>query len=103
MSLLDDIRAKIALEEFIFSQHAVDQSIVRHITVAECREVIAAGEIIEDYPHDKYGPSCLLFGMTEGSRPLHVQCSYPYRPAVIIITLYEPDPNRWINFKQRKS
>lgn len=102
MPLLGDIRAKIALGEFIFSQHAVDQSIVRHISVEECHEAIAAGEIIEDYPHDKYGPSCLIFGMTKGSRPLHVQCSYPHRPAIIIITLYEPDPNRWIGLKQRK-
>jgi len=29
---------------------AVDQSIVRHISVQECREAIASGEIIEDYP-----------------------------------------------------
>ncbi len=45
MSVLHDIRAKIALEEFIFSQHAVDQSIVRRISVEECREAIAVGEI----------------------------------------------------------
>lgn len=53
MPLLHDIQAKIMLGEFIFSQHAVDQSIVRHISMQECREEIAAGEIIEDYPYDK--------------------------------------------------
>jgi hypothetical protein len=45
MSVLHDIRAKVALEEFIFSQHAVDQSIVRRMSVGEGREAIAAGEI----------------------------------------------------------
>jgi hypothetical protein len=102
MALIDDIRTKIAHGEFEFSQHAVGQSIVRHISVQECREAIAAGEIIEDYPNDKYGPSCLLFGRTATGRPLHVQCTYPYRPKVMIITLYEPDPNRWIDFRQRQ-
>lgn len=60
-----------------------------------------AGEVIEEYPNDKYGPSCLIFGFTIANRPLHVQCSYPSRPLVKIITLYEPDPKIWINFKLR--
>ena len=50
--------------------------------------------IIEDYPDDKYGPSCLIFVMTAERRPIHIQCSYPSRPIVKIITLYEPDPIR---------
>jgi anti-sigma28 factor (negative regulator of flagellin synthesis) len=58
MAMIDDIRKKIARGQFEFSQHAVDQSIVRHISVQELREAIAVGEVIEDYPDDKYGPSC---------------------------------------------
>jgi hypothetical protein len=48
MAIIDDIRAKIADGQFEFSYHAVDQSIVRHISVQELREAIAVGEIIED-------------------------------------------------------
>ena len=103
MASIDDIREKIARGQFEFSQHAVDQSIVRHISVQELREAIAIGEVIEDYPSDKYGPSCLVFGVTLASRPLHIQCSYPSRPVVKIITLYEPDPQRWVNFKVRRT
>src|SRR5438132_7669463 len=99
MASIDDIRDKIAGGQFEYSQHAVDQSIVRHISVKELREAIAAGEVIEDYPTDKYGPSCLVFGVTLTGCPLHVQCSYPSRPLVKIITLYEPDPQRWGDFK----
>ena len=102
MAIIDDIRAKIAGDQFEFSQHAVDQSIVRHISVQELREAIAVGEVIEDYPTDKYGPSCLVFGVTLAGRPLHIQCSYPSRPVVKIITLYEPDPQRWVDFKVRR-
>ncbi len=100
--MITDIRAKIASGQFEFSQHAVDQSIIRHISVQEVREAIANGQIIEDYPRDKYGPSCLVFGRTLSNRPLHIQCSYPSRPLIKIITLYEPDPKRWINFRIRR-
>lgn len=103
MNLIDGIRAKVALDQFEFSQHAVDQSIVREISVNEIREAIAVGEVIENYPEDKYGPSCLILGFTETDRPLHVQCSYSSRPLVKIITVYQPDPQLWIEYRKRRS
>ena len=75
---------------------------MRHISVQERREAMAIGEVIEDYPADKYGPSCLVFGFTLARRPLHIQCSDPSRPLVKLITLYEPDPRRWVDFKVRR-
>lgn len=100
--MIDEIRAKIADGVFEFSRHAVDQSLLRRVSVQELREAFEAGEIIEDYPNDKYGPSCLIFGLTAAHRPLHVQCSYPSRPLLKIITLYEPDENLWVGDKVRK-
>ena len=101
MLRIDNIRKKIERGLFEFSKHAVDQSIIRRISVQNVREVISNGTIIEDYPEDKYGPSCLIFGMTVVGRPIHIQCSYPSRFIIKIITLYEPDPVRWIDFKKR--
>ncbi|MDZ7264150.1 MAG: DUF4258 domain-containing protein, partial [candidate division KSB1 bacterium] len=60
--MIDDIRAKFLYDQFEFSKHATDQSILREIRVEEIRQAIASGEIIEDYPQDKYGPSCLILG-----------------------------------------
>jgi hypothetical protein len=82
MALIDEIGEKIEAGEFEFSKHAVDQSIVRRISVQEVREIFADAEVIEDYPDDKYGPSCLIFGRTREGRPLHIQCSYPSRPLI---------------------
>ncbi|MCW6051618.1 DUF4258 domain-containing protein [Lyngbya sp. CCAP 1446/10] len=101
MTIIEKIRVKIVKNDFELSQHAVNQSIVRGIRVQELREAIMTGEVIEEYPDDKYGPSCLIFGFTIANRPLHVQCSYPSRPLVKIITLYEPDPKIWLDFKLR--
>jgi len=102
MTILDEIRMKIRNGQFEFSQHATDQSIIRHISVQEVQQAIEESEVIEDYPNDKYGPSCLILGFTKSKRPLHIQCSYPSRPLIKIITLYEPDPSRWIDFKIRR-
>jgi hypothetical protein len=103
MSLLDDIQIKFARDEFEFSRHAVDQTIRRKIAVQEIRETVASGTVIEDYPNDKYGPSCLIFGRTLGGRPLHLQTSYPSRPVIKVVTVYEPDPAQWIDFRTRKT
>lgn len=103
MTLLTDIQVKFAQGLFEFTQHATDQSLVRRITVKEIREAVALGEVIEDYPSDKYGPSCLIFGITANRRPIHVQCSYPSRSLIAIITVYEPDALRWIDFRTRRS
>jgi len=104
MDLADAIRAKVDVGAYEFSQHALDQGIQRRISVAELRQAISSGEVIEDYPDDKYGPSCLLLGLTIAGRPLHVQCSYPSRPLVKIITLYEPDRTHWDDgFRRRRS
>ncbi len=102
MELIRSIRKKIAAGAFEFSQHSADQTILRRISVQELREVIAVGEVIEDYPDDKYSPSCLILGFTGSGRPIHVQCSYPSRPLVRIIAVYEPDPNRWLDYKKRR-
>jgi hypothetical protein len=101
--VIEQIRKKILQRQYEYSRHAVDQSILREISEAEMQEAIMNGEIIEDYPNDKYGPSCLIAGQTLYQRWIHVQTSYPSRPKVKVITLYQPNPDEWIDFKVRKS
>ena len=103
MNMLAEIRSKIRRRRYEFSKHAVDQTLLRDIAVRELEEAIAnRSEIIEDYADDKYGPSCLILGFTEAGRPLHVQCSYPSRPLIKIITVYQPDPDQWTDLRVRR-
>lgn len=97
---LNDIRDRIKGREYMFSDHAVKRMIRRFISRHEVEGVINTGEIIEEYPHDKYSPSCLVHGRTGEGRSLHVHVSMP--PTVVIITVYEPDPKEWINGKTRR-
>lgn len=100
--MIEQIRNRIKGGQFEFSRHAVDNSILRRISVQEVREAFENSEIIENYPDDKYGPSCLVLGFTQKGRPLHIQCSYPSRPLIKIITLYEPDPFDWQDYRIRR-
>lgn len=102
MHLVDDIRKKFWNKEYEFSKHAVDQSIIRDITVKEIQEAMVSCVLLEEYPKDKYGPSCLVLGFSYRKRPIHVQCSYPTRDKLKIITVYEPDENQWVDFRKRK-
>ena len=102
--MIEQLRQKFASGQVEYSLHAVRQMVVRNITPEEVAQSVLAGEVIEDYPHDKYGPSCLLFGRTARQRPLHVQCTHPSRPLVKVITAYEPDPAEWdATLKLRKT
>lgn len=64
------------------------------ITTAEVREVIEHGEIIEDYPEDTRGRSCLLLGRGDSDRPIHVVCA-PKVDYLAVITAYIPDETEW--------
>ena len=69
---LRQIQDRIAKKDFRYSEHAVKRMIQRAIEPYEIEEAIANGEIIEEYPKDKYSPSCLIYGLTKAKRKLHI-------------------------------
>ena len=55
------------------------------------------------YPEDEPYPSCLIYGKTSANRPLHVVSAYANDDdTAIIITVYQPDPERWVDFERRR-
>jgi len=72
------------------------------ITAQEVRRVITRGEIVEDYPEDARGHSCLMLGNGDSGRPVHVVCT-PKAEYLAVITAYLPDPAEWQpGFKSRR-
>lgn len=100
--LRKEIRGAVARQTYTFSFHAFERAEERGILAAEVEAALLAedAEIIEDYPEDPRGPSCLILGRTAERRPLHIQVSYP--PVVIVVTIYEPDPSMWIDYRKRR-
>ena len=75
----------------------------RGINTADIRRVLEVEDVIEAYPNDKPYPSRLLLGTVSG-RPLHVVAAdNPTAEETFIITVYEPDPERWDrSFRRRR-
>ncbi|MBI4700307.1 MAG: DUF4258 domain-containing protein [Deltaproteobacteria bacterium] len=89
--------------EIILTGHALARMFARAISPRQVREVVAAGEIIAEYPDDQPHPSRLLLG-TVGGRALHVVAARDDATGrCYVITVYEPDPAKWEpGFKRRK-
>ena len=67
----------------------------RALTAEMVRNAIATLEIVEAYPQDKYLPSFLVRGESEGS-VFHAQIATDVEGKNIrIVTMYTPDPEEW--------
>jgi hypothetical protein len=102
MKTIAEIQRQLIAGDFEFSRHALRRVVERNISEAEIRQAGAKAEVIEDYPGDKYSPSGLLLGFSKAGRPLHFQVSYAESDLTRIITIYEPDPNEWIENRKRR-
>ncbi len=84
-----------------FTDHARIEMEKDDLLTEEVLKVIQTGKIIEEYPKDRPFPSCLLFGKSN-DKPVHIVCSLPENiDMLIIVTVYIPDPSRWINYERR--
>ena len=73
------------------------------LKIGEILFSVRCGMIIEDYPDDKPYPSCLIFGNTKLAEPVHSVWAYDDGGGIaVIITVYRPDPRRWIDWKKRR-
>ncbi|MBI2339007.1 MAG: DUF4258 domain-containing protein [Deltaproteobacteria bacterium] len=81
----------------LHAQQRMDQ---RAITLEELKEVIYHGEVIEEYPHDKPFPSCLMMGRIRGGFPLYIVLSL--ESWVHIITVHWMDPEKWLDPQTRR-
>jgi len=92
--MIETIRKKVAADQYRFTLHALERMVERDIQPDEIKTAISNGKIIEDYPQDKYGHSCLICGHCRPDKILHVQCSVD---PVWVITSYDPSnkPEKW--------
>ncbi len=103
MDIVERVR-RSAAKKILVLPHAAKQMLRpdRMITMEEIRRVIELGELIEDYPDDVRGHSCLLFAYGDKTRPIHLVCS-PKDEYLAIITVYLPKPDQWEHdFRKRR-
>ncbi len=65
------------------------------------KEDLLNGRIIETYPSDARVESCLVYGTNKDGKHIHVVCGIAH-DTLWIITVYEPDPEEWIDAVERR-
>jgi len=100
-SILLRIRSQALANNIRVTQHAQQEMVEEEITLDQVLQAVASGQIVEDYPEHLRGACCLIGGVSDGGRPLHVVCTSA-QPTLIIITVYEPLPPKWISPTQRR-
>lgn len=81
------IRRKIRKGEYDLSHHAHKER--------QIEKTVLKGDIIEEYPKDPRGPSCLV-----AIKNSHVVCGFR-EDRVLIVTVYRPQLPTWIDYKIR--
>lgn len=83
-------------KKVLFTSHALDQMNLpdRMISTRDVYDAIENDEIVEDYPNDPRGHSCLIMGKTSGEQLIHLVCA-PMRDYLTIITAYVPSLLEW--------
>ncbi|TVR05948.1 MAG: DUF4258 domain-containing protein [Spirochaetaceae bacterium] len=92
-----------ARKRVLYLPHALQRMSAKGelITTLDVRNTIATGVVIEDYPEDVRGHSCLILGESINGRPLHVVCA-PKDDYLAIITAYLPDRRKWYDDYARR-
>jgi predicted nuclease with RNAse H fold len=100
--ILEKVR-EAASKRLLFLPHTIRQMsrLNRMIAMAEVEKIVKTGNVIEDYPENIRGHSCLILGLGQNNREIHVVCA-PKDEYLAIITAYLPDPDQWTSdFKRR--
>ena len=103
MPTLANIIAAIQTSQVRITNHADEEAEADNLTFDEIYFSVLHGEIIETYFADKPYPSCLIYGQSFSGEPIHSVWAYNENNQwAALITVYRPNPERWINWKKRK-
>lgn len=101
----ESIRSLAQAGRYTLTIHAERERQADKITVAELETALQRCDVIEDYPEDARGHSCLALGFA-GTRPVHAVCTIKDVPReLLLITVYDPSlrPEKWdAGFRRRR-
>jgi hypothetical protein len=101
-SITDEIHVRLRRRNLRHTFHALKEEMSEGLTAREIEESLLKGfELVEDYPDDRRGHSCLILTWVK-EKPVHIVCA-PHEEALIIVTVYIPSREEWEqNFKTRR-
>lgn len=91
----DFVRREVEKQTYEISVHADEERIAEGLTIAQVEGALLNCKIIEEYPDDRRGESCLAAGFVSPRIPVHVVCGRNRAGHLILITVYIPAMPRW--------
>ena len=97
------IRDAIRLDRIRITNHATEEAEDDRLLLDEIFASVLKGELIEDYPRNKPYSSCLICGFNGARQAIHSVWAYNEDTEwAVLITVYRPDPARWIDWTTRR-
>ena len=84
------IRERVRRAEYLIKMHARQRMSKRGIWVVDVENALLTGRVIEDYPLDPRGHSCMVLGEDQAGNWLHVICNVS-TDILAIVTAYYPE------------
>lgn len=91
---IQTIREMFENKKIDWTMHCLNRLNQRDILIADVKNAIKNGDIIEYYYDDYPYPSCLILGFSTRNQVLHVVCGMS-NDFVHVITAYYPDDDNW--------
>ncbi|HEV2856294.1 MAG TPA: DUF4258 domain-containing protein [Thermoanaerobaculia bacterium] len=100
----EEVRAAILKGRVVVSRHALHELGDDRLELDQALEVTVSGEVVEDYPRDPRGPSCLVCSTLDLGLWVHTVWGWDAgTETAVLITAYRPHPEKWDEeFKKRK-
>lgn len=100
---IEEIVQAIQADRIRITDHAVEEAEDDRLTLDEILASVFRGEIIEKYPKRKPYPGCLICGQVSNTTHVHSVWQYNRKTGwAVLVTVYRPDPARWINWRKRR-
>lgn len=91
---IEDIRRKIGEGRYEISFTHTEKLRSRRIKAADIEQAVKSGNIIEDYPNDPRGPSCLILVVSATDLCIFLFARLEAEE-ILVVTAYEPDSEEW--------
>jgi hypothetical protein len=88
------IKKCVKKNDYYLTAHGDQERMNDDLKIPDVEEAILTGRILEKYPEDKRGESCLVVGFSNSGTPVHIVCG-ERDDKLTIITVYIPKPPKF--------
>jgi len=95
------IRAQVRSADYEYSVHAEAERQAERLSIQDVEAALLNGEVLEDYPQDPRGASCLVLGLSS-RKSIHIVCGRTSLEKLRVITVYIPRAPKWTDPRTRR-